>query len=352
MKKFFIYFLSMVFSFSIFWSCEETTEDTVEMFPTKFRVDIPEALSSASVKKSGNESISGNDVYGLLPVFIFVGDQSGQMVEDIFTMIRRYRLSQAMEFSFVSDEDNRTKTVKIVENQTFENQTWEFMMTIMDGEEYAMKVLWNLSPVKGIAILQPSAINHLEDGDSQARIRIDYSEAETGVDQQMVVYITGLPTNEEDKMDKLKMKANRNGDIIEVYGNANIPGMALIDSSHQGGYSWCFVARSNEVSNIAVAQIAMPVVSHPTVDQIFDTYSMYNVFLQEINVMYPGLPQNFIDEFLVNTTSPGYFVGGQGFISCGTDIPATPAGFTAEFIDLSGLSPYVPSDVNNMVIDF
>ena len=117
MKKIEMLALSMFFSASMFWSCEDATEETIEMFPGKFRVDIPEALSSASVSKSGSESISGNDVYGLLRMFIFVGDQGGQMVEEIFTMIRRYRLSQVMEFSFVSDDDGRTKTVKIVENQ-------------------------------------------------------------------------------------------------------------------------------------------------------------------------------------------------------------------------------------------
>ncbi len=148
------------------------------------------------------------------------------------------------------------------------------------------------------------------------------------------------------------MFVGKKGDILDVYGNANLPKAKIIDTTHVDGYNWAFVARSNDKLNISVAQVALPPCTLNNLTNIFSTYSILNVLTAEINEAYPLASQEQIDAFLVNTNTPAYFNGTQGFLSCGPVKPTSPAGFTNEFVDLSNLEPYYPTMINALNISF
>lgn len=369
MRKINLLLILVAFSLIIVQSCKKDPEQnptTESILPKSFKVDIPESISSANSQKSllvtNGDTLNGNDIYQNLRTFIYVGESAADIVNALMTTISVYNINQAMTLSYQSNEDGRVKNLDVVESSSFSGENWEYQMTVVDANSstnndggVAIQVFWNNSPVKGIAIIKPYNLNRTASINyPDAMYRIDYSEAgELGYDKHMIVEITGLPLAdpaiEPWSMSKIKMFAGKTGDIIDVYGNSEHPNATFIDTTYKG-FDWAFVASSKQSSNIAVAEVGLPDDELSSNDRtnILVTNSIKNVFTNQINLAYPGLSQESINNYLYNTEAPGYF-NSNGFLQGGTS-PSTD--YDDLVNNIANLTPYNPIDIKNLTISF
>jgi hypothetical protein len=357
--------LTVIFAISLlFTSCDKNANlINADIVPDNFKVDIPNSLSNASDKASKDDVLDGNDIYGHLTTFIAVGEGAADIVQGIMRAIRRYDLDQAMSFSFESDEDGRTKSVVIIENSSFEGQIWEYQLTMKDEDGgTALQVFWNNSPVKGIAILNPynidrTTVNEWSQSeqwtDENTMYRVDYSEAETDYEAQMIVYISGLKLPDSIQaynrfaMETLKMFAGKKGNVVDVYGNSNHPKAYFFDDTKEG-FNWAFVAAGNDVANIGIAEVGLPpsYLDETSRTVLLETHSIHNVFETELTAL--GYSQTDIDVYLAHTLAPGYFANGE-FLQAGT----SPGSSYDEIqSSMETLSPYNPIEISNLSIQF
>jgi len=351
--------LTVIFATAIlFTSCKDKNEIKADIIPSKFKVDIPSSISNATSKSDKDGVLDGNDIYGHLRTFIAVGEGSADIVQAIMGAIREYELDQAMSFSYTSDEDGRTKNVVIIENSTFEGQTYEYKLTTTDQDGgKALQIFWNNSPVKGVSILKPYNINRSETDNwsgENTMYRVDYSEASTNYDAEMTVYISGLvlpgSTTGEDRfaMETLKMFAGKKGDIVDVYGNSNHPNAYFFNETGEKGFNWAFAASGDDSSNIGVAEVGLPASSLNTTSRtvLLENNSIHNIFNNELVAL--NYPQVDIDVYLAQTQAPGYF-SNSGFLNAGTS-PGTS--YDAIQSSMENLTPYNPVSVSNLTISF
>jgi len=351
-----MFFLALFLSSSLFFNAckeeEETENQTEIVIPDNFKVDIPESISFKSAKSGDKgDTLQGNEVYEHLRHFVNIGEFGAQVINDIIKAIKTYHLNQPATFSYVSDDDGRKKDVVIVEN-TANSADWKYKLTISDADGVALQVLWKSNPVSGTAILNFYNLDHNQTMFKTTMFKVEYAEKTQLYDQQMTVSIMDFDLSSAIfAMDNMKMFVGKKGDLLDIYGNSNHPNMKLIDVNYTGGRNWAFTAHANPVLDIAVAAVALPPSSTETNDNLMTVYSMKNVLMQEITTVYPYIPEALLNEYLSNTNAPGYFKQGIGYISCGNDVPQIE-GFTSQFIDLSGLKPYVPKSIKDLVINF
>ena len=365
MKK--ISFILTIAIAVFFASCEKDDVQLDEnIIPETFSVEIPQSLSSSTMKslKNGEEDIlQGNDIYEHLRVFIHVGDEAAQIVEEVIKAIRLYGLSEPMSFSYEGDDDSRTKNVVIVADSEYEGTVWKYQMTVTDADSegnddggVGMQIFWNKGTIKGVAIMKPNNIDrNTEDLFANAMFRIDYSEGlENGYEQEMTVYISGItlpsPLMDPYAMKTMKMTAGRNGDIVEVFGNSNHPNAVLFSS--ETGFNWAFVAAGKLETDLGVAEVGLPPSDLNSNDRekILGEYSLKNVFTNEITNAWPDIifNPNLLATYLQNTDAPGYF-NAQGFVSGGTS-PGDEYNELSNAIE--SLVPFNPFDVSNLSLEF
>lgn len=364
--------LSLLVFGSFFIGCEnnEGIEPQSDLLPDKFSVDIPSSLSNQNSVSNGRKSgriqddkLQGNDIYMHLNTFIAVGDGAANLVEEIITGIRKYKIDRIQTLTYTSDDDNRTKKLVVSADVDFEGETWDYQLTITDANSEseadggkALQIFWNKSAViKGIAIIKPYHCDREVNANARdAMFRIDYSEEGLlGYDAQMEVSISGLPLESPLQnpysMNTLKMFAGKKGDVVDIYGNSNHPNAVFF--SGQKGFNWAFVASGNDVKNIGVAEVGLPPSSldESGADVLLKEYSIKNVFTHEINVAWPGLDQELVDEYLANTAAPGYFDNKVGFLAAGVSPGADWDGLAGR---LNSLSPYNPKAIGELAISF
>jgi len=367
-----VVFLLFVFLIVGLSSCgEEDLVDTELQIPSKFSVDIPSAISSSTATGLGSRIavdddgvIEGEDIYAALPYFIRLGEASAEIIELTLVIAAVLEVANVDTYTYVDEEDGRSKRIDLVENVTRGGATYEYELIVTDIEEddLALQLLWNSSAgVEGVGILKPYNINRLESGnDSDAFYRIDYSEVDPDYEATMLVSLSGISLDEDGNgtvdesergnIDNLKMFVGRNGDVVEIRGNSNHPQVTIIDPEYTGGRNYAFVGRGNDVTNIGVVELALPPSSVSTED-VLDTYSVFNVLNEEIDIVFDRqLDQSIIDAVLAEAGAPAYF-NESGFISAGE---ALPDGFSADFSDLSSMRPFAPAEVSalNMNIRF
>lgn len=361
-----------LFSIVLVTSCDENPEvnSSQDILPEAFRVDIPQAISNSLFTDGGRQagrtkedSLQGNEIYGNLNTFIAIGDKAAEVVEEIIIGLKKYKLDRVLTLSFVSDDDARVKNLVVVADAEFEGKTWEYQLTVTDAESEgnpdggkAMQVFWNKSrPLKGIAIIKLFNIDRKENplaGD--AIVRIDYSE-ESNLDYeaQMEVLISGLPLPsplvDPYAISTLRMFAGKKGDVVDVFGNSNHPNAVLLAGNT--GFNWAFVASGSDKEDIGVAEVGLPPSDLDESDRIvlLKDFSIKNVFINEINAVWPGIDQALVAGFLKNTEAPGYFSGKAGFISAGT----SPGPAWDTFADrINDLTPFNPLEISNLVVTF
>ncbi len=368
MKKKSLLFLLFCLALALFFGCKKDEEDEPikdSILPKWVSIDIPEAISNSAGSKKCTyqdiEPIPGDSLYEMLRVFIHIGEASADLVSEIMNALSQHDINQAMTFSYISDEDGRTKNCVVVENVTVDGSNYEFKLTITDQDgNNALQVIWNRNPIEGITIIQPYNCNRTEPASLANLIyKVEYSEVgDMGFDKHMIVTIAGAPKEDDFYINNLKMFVGKTGDIIDVYGNSNHPDAVILTTV--GGLNWAFVARGDDVQKIGVAKVGLPscIYEYNLTDSIFGPYSLENVLRNEITAYWedsvsitPTQLDSIITLYIQNAQAPGYF-GNNGFVSCATPVPTNPAGFTTEFIDLSGLTPYKPKDINDLVIEF
>lgn len=353
--------------FITFQSCKKEQDSLTNdsILPASFSVEIPEAMSqeysSQKMKTSSSDTINGDDIYQNLGNFVNIGKGSAEIVQDIITAISTYHINKPMAFSYVSDEDNRTKNVAVIANSDFEGINWEYQLTITDDLSEtnadggnALQIFWNRNPVKGIALLKPYNINRTKSGSCpNAMFRIDYSEAgEFGYDKHMIVSIAGLPLAsplvDPYSVSSIKLFAGKTGDIVDMYGNSNHPNAFFFTG--QTGFDWAFTASGNKADNIGVAEVGLPpcTLDETSRKVLLEDYSIQNVFEQQIYAAWPTIDSVSVNDFLYNTQGPGYFDHG-GFLQGGT-APSILYGTLESRI--KNLTPYNPKDISEMSIGF
>lgn len=336
-------------------SDDDATELLPADVPDTFTIDIPSSISSATGDLSGRADgdgdgyIEGNEIYESLRGFIYIGETSAEILEFVLEVGAGMELAGVRTFTFTGDADGREKRIDITENVSRGGLSFEYEMTMVDTEndEQALQLLWNTNPVAGVAILNPYQIERDNSMDADVFLQINYSEDVTGYDAVMQVAISGLPAVDNGDIDNMALFVGKNGDQIDVIGNSNHPNLIIVDDTFTGGRNYAFVGRGDETLNIGVVKLALPPSSTDTND-VLDMYSVYSVLEGEINSV--GITdQAIIDGILAEAHSPAYF-DSSGFLTSGVD--NKPSNFSDTFVDLTGLSPFVPNEVKNLSIGF
>ncbi|OFX46096.1 MAG: hypothetical protein A2046_04355 [Bacteroidetes bacterium GWA2_30_7] len=348
----------------IFTQCkkDEPEPQVVEknIVPSRFKVDIPESISSENkqTKSTASDTLAGNDIYQHLRSFIFIGESAANIVQNIMVAIAVYEINKPMTTTFNGDKDGRPKNLVVIENSQFENTTYEFQLTIIDANSSteadggkAIQVFWNTNPIKGIAILKPYNIDRTSNTNiPNAMYRIDYNEdGSLGYDAHMFVTIAGIPLSTDIyAINTLKMFAGKKADIVDVYGNSNHPNAQFF--TNETGFNWAFVASANQTGNVGIAEVGLPPsdLNSESRTDILETNSLYNVFYNHAHQAYPSADSTAIAPYLVNTQAPGYF-NNYGFIQGGT---APSSNYTALESRIENLKPFNPSVISSLTLSF
>ena len=355
---------------SLFLSSCETSpkvDSQGDILPKTRSVSIPSSISSSTAngRISGRvqqDSLSGNDIYQNLNLFIAVGAGASVIVDGVINSIRHYHIEKVVALTYVSDDDHRTKDLIVSSSVSFEGKTWDYEMTINDTDAVgeadggkALQIFWNkTAPIKGIAIIKPYNCDRIKNVDSpEAIFRIDYSEEATAAyDATMEVQIAGLPLanplNDAFSINTLHMFVGKKGDNVDVSGNSNHPNAILF--SGETGFDWAFVASGSDSKNIAVAEVGLPSISVNSNDRnvLLKEYSIENVFTTGINAAWPGIDPTLVANYLKNTAAPGYF-NASGFVKAGKS-PGTD--WDALYTRTEELTPYSPALTNDLTLNF
>jgi hypothetical protein len=99
-----------------------------------------------------------------------------------------------------------------------------------------------------------------------------------------------------------------------------------------------------------VAEVGLPASSLDNSDRkvLLKDNSIKAVFTRELSIITPGINQNELAAYLVNTNPPGYFKS-DGFIAAGV---SPGAGWNALTPRLESLSPFNPKIIGSLSISF
>lgn len=359
--------ITLLVSSLLFVSCEKDDMDLKDpsdsILPDRFRVEIPGAISSRAHTKSQQvDTLSGDGVYMHLRNFIGLAESGAELNENVILMIAVNNLNRPMELTFISDEDGRAKHLSVVENASFEGKDWQYRLTVTDvgnpaktsAPTHALQVFWNLAPLEAISILNPWNINrNTEEIYQETNFRVEYSETGAlGYEAHMMVSFTGFPVpnplHDPYGLSKMKMFVGRNGDMVSIFGNSEHPNARFFN--HETGFNWAFSAAASRTQNIAVAEVGLPPMDLNASDRetLLETYSIYNVFRNQILYVWPNINPDVLEAYLHHTQAPGYFNAG-GFVQAGT-APSQAYEPLKEAMEM--LTPYNPATILNYQITF
>jgi hypothetical protein len=365
-----VLFIAILFGFT---SCIENfeREKSNDFVPNRFKVEIPTSLSQQQKKgisKSAtvsDDTLSGREIYSMLTHFISIGNYAAVFTENMLNEIDKHNIQNFIFLSYSGDEDGRLKELSVDSPVDFDGKSWEYALTVVDAESkseadggVAMQIFWNSGDiVDGISILKPYNLNRTADDIlPETMYRVDYSEVGTAnYDKTMTVEIVNMSNDNSDmyRVDNLKMFAGEKDGIVELYGNSNHPDAQFF--TDESGFNWAFVASSNKEQDIAVAEVGLPPSELNSGSRfvILEEYSVKKVMeqqvtdwlLEEWNVI-PA--QSLLDSYLHNAASPGYF-DTEGFVQGGE---APNENYTELENNIKNLSPFNPSSVSNLAINF
>lgn len=338
-------------------ACGDDEEPSVTVdVPETFTVDIPNTLSSQSGGSLNGRTtgecdnfVEGNEIYASLRYFIWLGEESAEIAERSLIIATFLNNQNVTSLTFESEDDGRLKRLELTRDVTRAGVSYENELMMFDEESNgrALQLLWNTNPVSGVAILNPYNIDRIENTNPDAFLRIDYTEDDPSYEASMLVSISGLDP-EEDEVSNIKMFVGRNGDVVEVRGNSDHPNLTIIDPDFTGGRNYAFVGRGDESADLGVVNLALPP-SNVSTSDVFSNYSVKAVLQAEIASTGINLGTELENCILQDAESPAYF-NASGFIDAGVD--NKPVAFDSEFVDLSGLNPFVPVDIRDMEVDF
>ena len=359
MKNIKVIALIITLSTIVFSGCNK--DESGDSLPDNITVGISDAISfpaSGSAKSAflGVDPLTGEEIYRYLRNLIYLGELSADLVQDMMISLKKHNIKYATTFSYVSIYDEKNKNVVVKENVSVNDTTWNYCLTVSDEElGTAFQLFWNTSPLEVTAILQPRAFDFSTTRNSNSMIKIEYSENDPDYDKTMILSVTRLDSTSRQYMSNLKFFAGKIDDVISLYGTAIHPYMALLNDNHTNGRAVCFQAKNNVSDDIAIARIALPTILQTDMTNIWVDFSVDQVLSDEIDIVYPNVDQSTLtgikEIFLSNAIGPAYFTGEQGFVSNASNIP-DDEGFTTDFMNMTGLSPWAPFEINQMTITF
>ncbi|WP_424961333.1 hypothetical protein [Ekhidna sp.] len=349
-------------------SCDDSIDTPPvqeSILPERFSIDVPDPLANpdaANGRKAGRAAegeLNGNEIYELLSLFIAIGEGAGELTEAILGGLA-FEIDREFFLSYESDDDGRVKNLTVVKGDTYEGGDYEYSLTITDAESEGnddggkgMQVFWNKEVIKGVAIIKPYNLDRVKDAEAgDAIYKMEYSEESTNYDAHMIVTIDNLPLEDPSvdpySISTLKMFVGKTGEVIDVYGNSYHPNATFFTDDL--GFNWAFVASGIHKGSIGVAEVGLPGGSVDSDDRevLLVENSLKNVFTAQIQMAFPGLPQEQIDAYLQNTEAPGYF-NSDGFIQGGE----SPDPLFDQFADrLQDLTPYNPAVIAALEVNF
>lgn len=357
MKKALIYFSIIIFSVTLF-SCSSDDNETVppaeNIVPEKFKIDIPLSISDPNsggkVSQDPDSVFDMSFIYEGLPLFIHIGENSADIVENIIIAIGQYNLAQAQTLDFTSNEDGRLKELQVKNSPSVNGTVYQYGLQVKDkvDDVIAMQVFWNNSPVEGFAVMNVFQMdrNNNDSSTMDTFYKVRYTENPGSADAEMEVWIADFPANSSDTfaLDGMRMLVQKTGDVITVLGNSNHPNFVFSDGgSGIVGRNYAFRARGDEANDVGVAEIALPPSIETSFSGVYRNYNILEVCKNEYG--------DSVESALFNYLAPGYFSDANGFLGDG-NYNADPQLYPPAFVDLTGLRPFVPSDIRDLQIEF
>ncbi|NOY37036.1 MAG: hypothetical protein GXO83_05620 [Chlorobi bacterium] len=355
MRKNIILFIVILGAPFLFQDCQKKKGENV--VPDNLKIGVSDAISFPDLDKKKSlelipDTLSGRELYQTLRTLVYISDFSSDMIQGAIEFVHNQDITGPVSFSYTSPDDGQVKYLEVKQDFIYDKQQWQFGLTINDETEgKGLLVVWNLYPLKVIAILHPMAYNTKSVSERKALIKVEYNEDSQNFDRTMIVSASGLDSLNADYISRLKVFFGQKGDIVYLYGNYNMPFSYIFDPSEVRGRSWSFKAKNNVKLDIAVARVAMPHINLGDISTLWTDYALDKVMVEEMTNVYPLLDTATINAYVQNAIGKAYFVGKQGFVSNDTNIPAVE-GFTNEFLDLSNMNPWPPAEIENMTIDF
>lgn len=352
MKKYVVLLLFVTIAPVLFQNCQKKKGDNI--VPDNLKVGVSDAISFPDLDKKKAlllDTLSGRVIYQNLRTLVYLSDFASDMIQSAVEFIRSEEITGPVAFSYTSPDDGNVKQLEVKQDFLYQKETWQFGLTVTDEKAgKGLLIVWNLSPLKVIAVLHPEAYNAKTLAQRKSIIMVEYHEDDPKYDRTMTVSISGLDSVNTDYISKLKVFFGQKGDVVDLYGDYNMPYTYLFDPDKKGR-SWCFKARNNTNLDIAVARVAMPRITLSDVNTLWSDYALDKVMTEEMSTTFPMMDTTTVEAYVAEAVGNAYFVGRQGFVSNGDAVP-TNTGFSSEFVDLSGLNPWPPAVVESMTIDF
>ncbi|MEM9327034.1 MAG: hypothetical protein AAGA85_15305, partial [Bacteroidota bacterium] len=325
----FLMLASMLAALLLINACSDSQdieEPTENIIPERFGLDVPSSLKSGSsqgrisstFETSGvsEDNIDGKGVYELLRYFIFLGEASSKIVQGIIFHIATLQIYEVTSLSYISDDDDREKNLDVFEGGSYDGQSYEYSLLLTDiGSQdnddggIALRVYWNRSPIKGVAVMVPYNLDREETPEDNGTVyRIDYDETgSSAYEATMTVAISSLPLEdpEEDpfSVNHLKMFVGRSGDTLDIYGNSNHPNATLFNND-EAGINWAFTASGIHDGEVGVAEVGLPpnTLNSTSREDILVEYGvrsvLTNVFVDALNQEFPNVETDVFEQLL------------------------------------------------------
>jgi hypothetical protein len=378
-RKLFTGILSLAFLLAMF-SCNDTDQPTPSdnsILPDKFKVDIPGALSdeqiTGALKSSHEDALTGAEVYQYLNLFIAVGEEAAEIVQEIMFAIKLHKIESVIDLTYTSDDDGRLKYLVVDSLATYEGKEYQYMLTVTDVDSetnedggLAMQVFWSNDPVEGVAILKPYNIDRTNNSEApEAMFHIEYSAKGTEeYEEYMVVEIAHIPLPFADvdpwALESMKMFVGKNGNEIDVFGNSTHPNAQFNPHDiDELGYSYSFVASGKVKEDIGVAEVGLPsndseastrevILKENAIKTVLSRELTNYIAIEEGYVGYEDLIAPLLEPYLENTEAPGFF-NAAGFVQAKT---APSDAYNDLTLRIEALTPFVPAQVSNLTIVF
>lgn len=337
-------------------NCGKDDAPTISInFPESLVIDIPGAISANTGPLTGRTSgdgdglVEADEIYESLRTYINVGEKSAEFMQTALQLGEQLDKEDVTILDFISEFDEREKRIELFNNVRREGFSYEYELLMFDLEanEWALQLLWNSDPVEGVGVIRPFHFDRNEDDARGAFVRIDYTELSEEYDIEMNVAISDREVVENGDVSSMKFFVGQKGNIVELWGNTHHPDIIIADKNVTTGRNYAFVARGDQLLNLAVVKLALPPSTY-TSNDVFEKYSVMNVLQEEIeNGGITDLTE--IAAILKDAQSPAYY-DQIGFIVAGEN--NLPGNFEEEFVDLSGFAPYVPQDIKNLSVGF
>ncbi|MBN1251066.1 MAG: hypothetical protein JXR51_06020 [Bacteroidales bacterium] len=350
----------LTISFSIF-SCDklllETNPETSDkIIQTEFYIDLPSSISHID----NNKNISGNEISLYTRNFIFYADDMSRIVEKSYNRISSFQKTGLMDFSYTG-VDEKTKHVAIVKNYSFENKIWDYFMEVSNNNysDIALQSYWNINNNEQIIIFKPNTLNNnelIESPNAMVRIEYNYSINSTEYEKTYFVGISNLNISENFQYipDNINLFVGEKLGIYDIIASSNNPNANLFNQNTFVQRNWTIAAKVDNNQNIAFVNIAIPINSLTDITDIWENYSVKNVFYDEllnIYTEYSALSQeDFFNELDIdiNSLNSQIYFNSEGIYYTGTNIPNE----YSHLVNISELEPFTPFEIKNYTVEF